>query len=266
MAELGLRYVRQDAGQERSRLELRWGERVLAVVDGDLALPLHDKRLVSFELFRFVDDYHLALRLWFYWVNLRFDEEELLAFVPADPEGKWRKEARRVGQALGGSALPWRRYQHYDEVPDVERFDLLIDPAKKAISYAGTDTHWQEFWSRVDSPTLRATIASFRELWSLYEQKKAVAEREEPVTNPVANGLCPIVNDGSSHPCHNRPAGHVVTAEDYIEGIAYAVCPGCATRFIGDPERAVGILGKHAPILEVATVLDNAVSNNVLRG
>lgn len=268
LEEMSIAYRRRAGGTDKSEMHVVWDAETLAHISGDLALPLHDCRLVSVELFRFPDDFHLVLRLWFYWVNLRFDEGELLAFVPPGKRPSWRAEAQRVQQELAAGLLP---YHKDDEIPDLERLDLLINPQSRSVTHVGTDTHWQEFWATVEDQPLQASIASWKEIHRVALQAKKVPRIESPVLNPLSNGLCPIINDGRAageeiSACPHRPEGHVVTAEDLFEEMDYAVCPGCGTHFIGAVERAVGIIGKHAPVLRNARVIRNAVSNNVLNG
>ena len=78
-------------------------------------------------------------------------------------------EAKRVHDGLRRGLLPWHKRE---EVPDLERFDLLLDPQNLAIKYVGTDTHWQEFWARVlrTGEPLKARIATLLDTFRVKTQ------------------------------------------------------------------------------------------------
>lgn len=263
LQDFKITYYRQDNGQDRGRVQAWLGKTLLAEFKGDLALPLHDYRLGSVELLRFLDDRHLVVRLWFYWVHLGFSADQLLTFVPPARREDWRAEARRVQDSLKSLILPWRVR---DEVPDVERFDLVLDPQKLDIKYVGTDTHWQEFWALVNKgEPLQARIASLLDTFRVVDQATAVPKIKPPVFDPLANGLCDLVNEYSGHNCPHRAKGGLITAGDIEPGVEYALCPRCGSRFIGQGGRALGV-AKHAPLLGNVSLLKNAVSTSVLEG
>lgn len=263
LQDLKITYHRRDNGQNRSRVDVSLGDTLLAEFTGDLALPLHDYRLCSAEAFRFVDDYHLVVRLWFYWVHLGFSPDQLMTFVPPDRRADWRPEAERVSDGLKGFILPWHRRE---EVPDVERFDLLLDPNDLDVKYVGTDTHWQEFWAIVaDGEPLRARIATLLDSGKVAALATSVPQKKPPVFDPLVNGLCDIVNEWSGHNCPHRGKGQLVMANNIRKGREYDVCPRCGSHFIGQGARALGI-AKHAPLLGNVDVIQNAVSTSVLEG
>jgi hypothetical protein len=83
---------------------------VLARVHDNIQLQGIDQfRHVSAELYHFVDHFYV-LRLWFAWL--------------------WKAGAVTAGH----------------EIPDAERFDLVIDPLAAKVEYAATDAHWKEHW------------------------------------------------------------------------------------------------------------------------
>jgi hypothetical protein len=263
LEDLRIVYQRQDGGKDNGRIDVMLGDTPLGHLSGALAVPLHDCRLCSVELLRFLDDYHLVLRLWFYWVHLGFSAEQLMAFVPPSRRDGWRPEAERVSADLRGGLLPWHKRE---EVADVERFDLLLGPCDLSTKYVGTDTHWQEFWSAVaDGEPLRARIATLLDTGKVLAQAKSVPQKDPPVLDPLANGLCDIVNEWSGHDCPYRGEGQLVTADKVRAHREYNVCPRCGSHFIGQEAKALGIL-KNAPLLGNVDVIQNAISTSVLEG
>lgn len=263
LQDLKITYHRQDNGKNRGRVSVSLGDTPLAEFTGDLALPLHDYRLCTAEVLRFLDDYHLVVRLWFYWVHLGFSPDQLMTFVPPDRRADWRPEAERVSDGLKSLIMPWHKRE---EVPDVERFDLLLDLTNLDEKYVGTDTHWQEFWTLVEQgQPLRARIATLLDTAKVAALAKSVPTIKPPVLNPLANGLCDIVNEWTGHECPYRGQGQLVTADKIRKGRKYDVCPRCGSHFIGQGGRALGI-AKHAPLLGNVDVIENAVSTSVLEG
>ncbi len=268
LRDLKITYRRQENGQDRGRLDVALGNTPLAEFTGELALPLHDYRLCTAEVLRFLDDYHLVVRLWFYWVHLGFSADQLLAFAPPNPRVRggragWRAEAERVSSDLKKGLLPWHKRE---EVPDVERFDLLLAPDRLDVKYVGTDTHWQEFWAVVNTgEPLKARIATLLDTFKVIDQAKEVPHVAPPIFDPLANGLCDLVNELSGHTCPHRLKGAVITAHDIEPGDEFDFCPRCGTYFVGQDARALGVT-KHAPLLGNVKLLTNAVSTSVLEG
>lgn len=265
VTQLRIQYNRQDGLSDRSRL-LVWAEnRLLAELDGDIALPLHDMRLCNIELFRFSDDNHVVLRFWFYWLHLRFAPRQLLNFVPTNQQATQQPEAERVADSLNKGLMPWQRRE---EVPDVERFDLLLDLNQPDVKFVGTDTHWKEYWAVVDAgEPLQARIATKRDLPWIGVQQLQFPPSADPVCDPLANGLCDLINEASRTSCPHRGFGHVVRQPRMQPSETDAVCQQCQTRFRGQPFRALGMLwGKHGPLPKNATVVQNAISSDVLQG
>jgi hypothetical protein len=218
--------------------------------------------LCGVEVFRFLDDHHLVLRLWFHWLHLNFSASQLLEFVPANQRDAWRAEAERVCAQLNALVPYYKR----EEVPDIERFDLLLDPNDLSTKYVGTDTHWQEFWASVkDGEPLKAQIASLADMLKVIDQATDVPKKMPPVFDPLANGLCDLVNEWSD-PCPHRGRGQLIPAGLISSGQQYEVCPRCCSHFAGQGTREVGLWDKHAPWLENAEIAHKAVSTSVLEG
>ena len=112
---------------------IEWGEpgNTIAVIE-DYTNPsvLLLAETISFELFAF-DEWSVALRVWFFWVD----------------------------KYVGGGFFIGRH-----EVPDAERFDMIIRRKDGRVLLAGTDLHWREVWARVlPTKILRATLGMPRD-------------------------------------------------------------------------------------------------------
>jgi hypothetical protein len=113
---------------EQGDMLVEWGEpaQTIAVIS-DCTHPsvLLLAETVAFELFAF-DPWSVALRVWFFWVD------------------------KYVGRGV---------FIGRHEVPDAERFDMIIRRHDGRVLLAGTDLHWREVWARVlPNKTLRATL------------------------------------------------------------------------------------------------------------
>lgn len=85
---------------------------------------------MAFELFAF-DPWSVVLRVWFFWVD----------------------------KYIGGNFFVGRH-----EVPDAERFDMIIRRTDGRVLLAGTDLHWREVWARVlPTKILRTTLGMPRQ-------------------------------------------------------------------------------------------------------
>jgi hypothetical protein len=118
---------------EKGQLLIEWAEpgNTIAVIE-DHSNPsvLLLAETLSLELFAF-DQWSVALRVWFFWVD----------------------------KYVGGSFFVGRH-----EVPDAERFDMVIRRKDGRVLLAGTDLHWREVWARVlPTKILRATLGMSRD-------------------------------------------------------------------------------------------------------
>jgi hypothetical protein len=127
---------------KNGRLQVNWGDEnnAIAVIE-DYSKPsvLLMAETLAFEVFNF-DEWSICLRLWFFWLD----------------------------KYIGGNLFLGRH-----EVPDAERFDLIIRRKDGRVLLAGTDLHWRETWFKVlPKKILRATIGIPREtLFNLVQQK-----------------------------------------------------------------------------------------------
>jgi len=119
---------------ENGKLLIDWNQpgNTIAVIE-DYTDPsvLLLAETVAFELFAF-DKWSVALRVRFFWVD----------------------------KYHGGDFFLGRH-----EVPDAERFDMIIRRRDGRVLLAGTDLHWREVWARVlPNQILRATLGMPREV------------------------------------------------------------------------------------------------------
>lgn len=156
---------------ENGKLLIAWekDEHAIAVIE-DYTNPsaLLLAETVAFELFAF-DRWSFALRVWFFWVD----------------------------KYHGGGFFVGRH-----EVPDAERFDLVIRRKDGRVLLAATDLHWREVWARVlPDKVLRATLGmprdtviqlardKFRDTWNeIWAKAIHLEERSlerETFNNPV---------------------------------------------------------------------------------
>jgi hypothetical protein len=156
---------------EESMLLVEWGERghTVAVVE-DCTTPsvLMLAEAMAFELFAF-DQWSVALRIWFFWVD----------------------------KYVGGGFFVGRH-----EVPDAERFDMIIRRKDGRVLLAGTDLHWREVWARVlPTKILRATLGmprdtaiklarekwsdTWNEIWAKARNRTEPSVDGEGINNPV---------------------------------------------------------------------------------
>ncbi|MDV3243877.1 MAG: hypothetical protein LYZ66_01730 [Nitrososphaerales archaeon] len=67
----------------------------------------------------YLEDHFFDLRLWFYWLDKEINVE----------------------------------------IPDIERFDFILDARRNKIVYVGTDFHWTETWSEILGPIANCEIS-----------------------------------------------------------------------------------------------------------
>jgi hypothetical protein len=101
--------------QQENGLVIEWKGQVAAKVMDYTVPSILDLGDISYELFHF-DQWHVALRIWFFWLD------------------------KNVGKSF---------FVGRHEVPDAERFDLLIRRQDGATTLACPDLHWRETWGRV---------------------------------------------------------------------------------------------------------------------
>lgn len=109
---------------EQATLLVQWQGRTIAQIEDHTTPSIFDLNHITADLFEF-DEYYVALRLWFFWLDLNIGH----------------------GFFIG---------RH--EIPDVERFDFLILKSTGQVRLACTDFHWRESWGVAYEEPVRATI------------------------------------------------------------------------------------------------------------
>jgi hypothetical protein len=102
------------------------------------------------ELFTVLDDSRdfIVLRLWMYWIHKNFSNNffrsaDPIIFDVLDRPDKLQSSSQDDEEEQKKRGI----LESLDiEVPDIERFDFLIDIKNKKIIWLGTDFHYQEFW------------------------------------------------------------------------------------------------------------------------
>ncbi len=98
------------------------------------------------ELFSLLpDEGIMVLRVWLYWIHKRFIGNVLYSFELTDKSEKGGY--RKIGQ------------DSMVEIPDIERFDFVLDTKKEKITWFSADFHYQEHWGRVKGEVVEARIA-----------------------------------------------------------------------------------------------------------
>jgi hypothetical protein len=125
--------------RDQNNLRVFWGERETAVITDHTNPTILDDHAIYFDLSQF-DEWHLALRIWFFWLD------------------------KNIGSGF---------FIGRHEVPDAERFDLLIRKKDGQVTLACTDLHWREMWGQINQgETMRATLGLN------FETKTKLAEEE----------------------------------------------------------------------------------------
>jgi hypothetical protein len=114
------------------------GVKEIAKIGGDL-----ERSNLHAELFYFTDKY-CVLRIWLYWVNDHFSGNRLISGTQYGSRDKTELRA-------------WKK--QVIEVPDAERFDIVVNKQTEQVSYVGTDLHWRETWWSVSGEIARLNFA-----------------------------------------------------------------------------------------------------------
>ena len=121
------------ADNERLDINMKVGSKIktIAHVQDNIAFQdtIDKARYFDAEIYHFTEHFYV-LRLWFAWLEKH-----------------------------GATTI-------VDEIPDAERFDLLIDGKKGRVIYAATDYHWREVWVPVPPPRRRRHLIAHLGMFS----------------------------------------------------------------------------------------------------
>ncbi|MCB8944585.1 MAG: hypothetical protein H6658_12615 [Ardenticatenaceae bacterium] len=146
-----------------NELLVQWQGRNAATVTDHTQPTILDLGDISYELFQF-DEWHVALRIWFFWLD------------------------KNIGKTF---------FVGRHEVPDAERFDMLIRRKDGATTLACTDLHWRETWGQVKrGEPLAATLGlstdtkiklakeALGKVWQVWRRDEAVDHKRpyDPLT------------------------------------------------------------------------------------
>jgi hypothetical protein len=121
-----------------SDIDVFLGEKKIAEIAGDWRYSWPHAELFTV----FGDSDYLVLRFWLYWIHENYSTNPFLGGdALLDELGRPKDE--ETARALWESVVI--------ESPDIERFDFLIDLKKKAVSWVGTDYHYQEYWYELEN-------------------------------------------------------------------------------------------------------------------
>jgi len=206
------------------------------------------------ELYRFYDDQMFVLRLTFFWIDEYIDASDLLAFVPEEQKQNQLAQATEEAEKLMSPRLlgEWPGWSKQYEIPDVERFDIVFDPNDLKQKYVCSDAHWREYWVKVDKDeaahcSVAAPKDAVKVLFDYFMHRIHFIGKDEPepITNPLEEGgLVEIITDGR---CTYDADTDSIRLSD---GLA----------------KAHGWLGKNAPSVVNAKLMDDGLSSDVLEG
>jgi hypothetical protein len=149
------------------------GSTRIATIGGDL-----ERSKIQADLFHFVDDY-CVLRIWLFWLNDSFEGNRLIRSQgKAGTRSSVRLDYVRPGQNSPRDTTELRAWkQKVIEVPDAERFDIVINKKTGTVSYIGTDLHWQEVWWYAAKDFVRLEFANLETVPVLITQMPKILGR-----------------------------------------------------------------------------------------
>jgi len=134
IADFYLSIFRRSSVFGKDRIILYFRRKEIAKIEGEL-----DGASFHIDVFKFNDAF--IIRIWFLWIsNKQFKDRNNL-----EPLAETEK----------------RFFDFEPELPDFERFDIVVSPTDGNILTICTDFHWQEYWYKIrkDDPNIIGIIA-----------------------------------------------------------------------------------------------------------
>jgi hypothetical protein len=135
ISNISFNLFKKSQGSDKDRIILNFKENEIAIVEGDM-----DGANYHIDLFKFNNAF--IIRIWFLWISKKqFRDKNNL------------EPLQRDVQTRGIFDNP--------ELPDFERFDIIVSSLNGNILAVCTDFHWQEYWYKLrnDSTPMIGVVA-----------------------------------------------------------------------------------------------------------
>jgi hypothetical protein len=135
ISNISFNLFKKSQGSNKDRIILNFNENEIAIVEGDM-----DGANYHIDLFKFNNAF--IIRIWFLWISKKqFRDKNNL------------EPLQRDVQTRGIFDNP--------ELPDFERFDIIVSSLNGNILAVCTDFHWQEYWYKLrnDSTHMIGVVA-----------------------------------------------------------------------------------------------------------
>ena len=135
ISNISFNLFKKSQGSDKDRIILNFKENEIAIVEGDM-----DGANYHIDLFKFNNTF--IIRIWFLWISKKqFRDKNNL------------EPLQRDVQTRGIFDNP--------ELPDFERFDIIVSSSNGNILAVCTDFHWQEYWYKLrkDSTHMIGVVA-----------------------------------------------------------------------------------------------------------
>lgn len=124
ISDFSLRTFKKSSLFDADRIILYFKNKEIANIEGDM-----DGAKYQVDVFKFNNVF--IIRIWFLWISKK-------QFWEGDNLEPLEKEARKKGF-----------FDFEPELPDFERFDIVVSPTDGNILAICTDFHWQEYWYKI---------------------------------------------------------------------------------------------------------------------
>lgn len=135
ISNISFNLFKKSQGSDKDRIILNFKEKEIAIIEGDM-----DGANYHIDLFKFNNTF--VIRIWFLWISKKqFRDKNNLEPLQRD--------------------LQTRGIFDNPELPDFERFDIIVSSSNGNILAVCTDFHWQEYWYKLrnDSTHMIGVVA-----------------------------------------------------------------------------------------------------------